>query len=255
MRWASHVRRAAPTLVLLAAVVGLWEVVVQAANTPAWLWPSPAAVARSLADDDGLLARNAWVTAREMLLGFALAAAVGMLLAALLHFSAAVRRAVYPILVASQTVPVVVLAPILVVAFGYGLLPKLAIVALVCFFPVVVGMSDGLRSADRQYRRLMLTLDAGALDLFRRVELPASLPALFSGLRIAAAYAAIGAVFGEWAGSGSGLGYVMQQAAPALATPRIFASVVLLTAMALALFGAVTLVERLAVPWSRDAAA
>lgn len=250
-----RVRGVLPALLLLAAVVGLWEAVVQAANTPSWLWPSPAAVARSLADDGGLLARNAWVTLREMLLGFAVAVALGMLLASALHFSTALRRAVYPILVASQTVPVVVLAPILVVAFGYGLLPKLAIVALVCFFPVVVGMSDGLRSADRQYRRLMLTLDADRLDLFRRVELPASLPGLFSGLRIAAAYAAIGAVFGEWAGAGSGLGYVMQQAAPALATPRIFASVVILTALALALFVAVTLLERIAVPWSRDAAA
>ncbi|HEX7084424.1 MAG TPA: ABC transporter permease [Gaiellaceae bacterium] len=248
-------RRIAPALLLLAATVGVWQLVVRATGTPSWLWPAPSAVARAFADDDGLLARNGWVTLREMLLGFGVAVAVGVGLACALHFSTALRRAVYPILVASQTVPVVVLAPILVVAFGYGLLPKLAIVALVCFFPIVVGMSDGLRSADRQYRRLMLTLDAGRVDLFRRVELPASLPSLFSGLRIAAAYAAIGAVFGEWAGAGSGLGYVMQQAAPALATARIFASVLILTAMALALFVLVTALERVVVPWSRDAAA
>lgn len=245
-------RRILPPLVLLAVAAALWELLVRVLDVPDWLFPAPSAIAADFGRDGGLLARHGWVTLREVLLGYALAAAGGIAIAVLLHASQALRRALYPILLASQTVPVVVLAPILAIALGYDLAPKLAIVALVCFFPVVVGAVDGLAAADEQYRRLMLTLDASRLSLFRRVEFPASLPSLFSGLRIAAAYAAVGAVFGEWSGASEGLGYLMQQAAPALDTPRIFAAIAVLSAMSLGLFALVTLVERVAAPWARE---
>ena len=245
-------RRLAPTLALVAAALGLWQLLVWALAVPDWLFPAPSAIAADFGRDSGLLARNTWVTLRELLLGYALAAAAGIALGVLLHVSTAVRRALYPILLASQTVPVVVLAPVLAIALGYDLAPKLAVVALVCFFPVVVGIVDGLASVDEEFRRMMRTLDASRLDLFRRVEFPAALPSLFSGLRVAAAYAAVGAVFGEWSGASGGLGYVMQQAAPALDTARIFAAIVILSAVSLALFALVTVVERRLAPWSRE---
>jgi putative hydroxymethylpyrimidine transport system permease protein len=238
-----------PPLTLLALAVALWEVIVRVAHVPDYLFPAPSAVASSLGDDSGLLAHATLVTSREILLGYALAVAVALAIAVVLHFSAALRRALLPILVLSQTVPTVLLAPILAILLGYGLGPKLAVVAVVCFFPIVVNTVDGLRASDPELVRMMRTLHAGRLAIFRRVELPGALPAIFSGARVAATYAAVGAVFGEWAGSSSGLGFVILQAQPALETARIFAAVLILSAVALALYALVTLAERLLVPW------
>jgi putative hydroxymethylpyrimidine transport system permease protein len=242
-----------PPLALLAAAVGVWELVVRAAHVPDYLFPPPSAVASALADDAGLLGQATLVTVREVVLGFLLAVAVAVVIAVVLHFSAALRRALLPILVLSQTVPTVLLAPILVVLLGYGIQPKLVVVAVVCFFPVVVNTVDGLRSADQELVRMMRTLHGGRLAIFRRVELPGALPAIFSGARVAATYAAVGAVFGEWAGSSAGLGFVILQAQPALETARIFAAVLVLSALALALYTLVTFAERLLVPWQQEA--
>ena len=183
---------------------------------------------------------------------YALSLAVALTLAVVLHFSSVLRRALLPILVLSQTVPTVLLAPILAILLGYGLEPKLVVVAVVCFFPIVVNAVDGLRSADAELVRMMRTLHGGRLAVFRRVELPGALPAIFSGARVAATYAAVGAVFAEWAGSSSGLGFVILQAQPALDTARIFAAVLILSALALALYALVTLAERLLVPWQQE---
>jgi putative hydroxymethylpyrimidine transport system permease protein len=245
-------RRLWPPFVLLAAVVGLWELVVRAAGVPDYLFPAPSAVASTLGADEGLLARATAVTVREIVLGYLLALAIALGIAVLLHFSATLRHALLPILVLSQTVPTVLLAPILAILLGYGLEPKLVVVAVVCFFPIVVNAVDGLRSADAELVRMMRTLHGGRLVIFRRVELPNALPAIFSGARVAATYAAVGAVFAEWAGSSSGLGFVILQAQPALDTARIFAAVLILSALALALYALVTVAERLLVPWQQD---
>jgi putative hydroxymethylpyrimidine transport system permease protein len=247
-------RRAWPPLALLAAAVGAWELVVRAAGVPDYLFPGPSAVATSLVDDAGLLSRATLVTLREIVLGYLLAVAVAIAIAVVLHFSAALRRALLPILVVSQTVPSVLLAPILAILLGYGIGPKLVVVAVVCFFPVVVNAVDGLRSADPGLVQMMRTLHGGRLAIFRRVEVPRALPAIFSGARVAATYAAIGAVFGEWAGSSAGLGFVILQAQPALETARIFAAVFILSALALALYALVTVAEHLLVPWQPEAA-
>ena len=247
-------RRLWPPLLLLAAAVGIWELVVRADRVPDYLFPAPSAIASALRSDAGLLARATVVTAREVLLGFVLAVVLALALAVLLHLSSALRRALLPILVLSQAVPTVVLAPVLAILLGYGIAPKLVVVAIVCFFPIVVNAVDGLRSTDVELVRMMRTLHGSRIAIFRRVELPGALPAIFSGARIAASYAAVGAVFGEWAGSSSGLGFVMLQAQPALATARIFAAVLILCALALVLYALVTLAERLLVPWQREAA-
>jgi putative hydroxymethylpyrimidine transport system permease protein len=248
-------RRVWPPLALLTAAVGIWELVVRAAHVPDYLFPAPSAVTSSLSGDAFLLWQAALVTVREIVLGYLLAVAVALAIAVVLHFSAALRRALLPILVLSQTVPTVLLAPILAILLGYGIAPKLVVVAIVCFFPIVVNAIDGLRSADPELVQMMRTLHGGRLAIFRRVELPGSLPAVFSGMRIAATYASVGAVFGEWAGSSSGLGFVILQAQPALDTARIFAAVLVLSALALALYALVTLAERLVVPWESEARA
>jgi putative hydroxymethylpyrimidine transport system permease protein len=242
-----------PPLLLLALVVGVWQLVVTVAHVPDYLFPAPSAVASSLGSDVGLLGPATLVTLREMILGYLLAVGLALAIAVLLHFSWPVRRAVLPILVLSQTVPTVLLAPILAILLGYGIESKLVVVAVVCFFPIVVNAVDGLRSADPELVRMMRTLHGDRLAIFLRVELPGALPATFSGMRVAATYAAVGAVFAEWAGSSSGLGFVILQAQPALETARIFAAVLVLSALALALYALVTLAERLLVPWQSEA--
>jgi putative hydroxymethylpyrimidine transport system permease protein len=245
-------RRLGPSLLLLAAAVGVWQLAVDATATPGYLFPTPVEVGSSLVHDRGLLASAAAVTVREVAVGYLLAVGLGLGLAILIHFSSALRRALLPLLVVSQTVPMVVLAPILAILLGYGVEPKLVVVAVVCFFPIVVNAVDGFRSTDAELVRMMLTLHGNRLAVFRRVEFPGALPAIFSGARVAATYAAVGAVFGEWSGSSAGLGFVMLQAQPALLTARIFAAVLVLSAMAMALYGSVSLAERLLVPWHRE---
>jgi putative hydroxymethylpyrimidine transport system permease protein len=246
-RW----RRYGPAVALVTAGIAVWEAAIRALHVPDYLLPAPSAIAADFSADGRLLLSNSLVTLREMALGFALAVAAGLALATVLHLSGTLRRALYPILIGSQTIPVVVLAPILVILLGFDLAPKVAIVALICFFPIVVNTVDGLGSVDEDLVRMMCTLDGSRWAIFRRVELPWALPMAFSGMRVAATYAAIGAVFGEWAGSSAGLGYLMLQATPNLDTPRIFAAIVILTALSLALFLLIRVLERLLVPWAR----
>jgi putative hydroxymethylpyrimidine transport system permease protein len=238
-------------MVFLLFMIGLWELVVWAWHVPTYLIPSPSKIAVAMKKDWApYLASATWVTLREVLIGFVVAVVAGIGLAVVLHLFGPLRRAVYPLLIASQTVPIVVLAPVLVILLGYGIAPKLVIVALICFFPIVVNGLDGLRSVDEDYIRMMRTLDASRWGIFRRIEFPAALPLIFSGMRIAATFAAIGAVFGEWAGASAGLGFVMLESTPNLQTARIFAAILILTLMALLLFGFVSLLERIFVPWA-----
>jgi putative hydroxymethylpyrimidine transport system permease protein len=228
-----------------------WHLIADALSLKPYLVPAPSDVASSLWSDRSLLASNAWVTLREVLGGLAIAIAVGFALAVVLHLSGLLRRAVYPLLVASQTIPIIAIAPILVVWFGYGAGPKLAIIALVCFFPVTVNTLDGLRSVDPELPKLMRTLDASRLQALARVEVPAALPYFLSGARIAVAVAVIGAVFGEWAGSSSGLGYLILNLQNQLQTAKVFAAIAVLSAMAIALFGLLALAEHRLAWWGR----
>jgi len=239
-----------PPVVLLALLVGGWELAARLGWVEDYLLPAPSEVARALVEDRDVLLPDAWVTAQEVLLGFAIALAVGVAVAVALHLSPMLRRALYPIVVASQAVPIVVIAPILVIWFGFGMGPKLIVIALICFFPIVVNTLDGLRAVDGDQVRMLRTLGAGRWDTFRRLELPASLPYMFSGAKIAVAVAVIGAVFGELVGSDAGLGHAIQVGMAQLLTARVFAAVLLLSVMAIALFALVSLIERRAVPWA-----
>jgi putative hydroxymethylpyrimidine transport system permease protein len=238
-------------VVALLVILGAWQAWVRLQDVPDYLLPAPTDILAALRDDRSRLVDDALTTAGEMLAGFAAALAFGLVSAAALHFSATLRRAVYPLLVASQSVPVVAVAPVLVIYLGFGLAPKVVIVALVCFFPVTVNALDGLRSVDPEYLRVMRTLRASRAAIFRRVEVPWALPSVFSGARVAASYAAVAALFAEYAGGSSGLGETMQTATAQLDAPLVGAAVVVLAALALALFGAVTAAERIAIPWAR----
>jgi putative hydroxymethylpyrimidine transport system permease protein len=240
-----------PAIVLIVVAVGIWELMIRALDVPEYLWPAPSVVAKTVASEGHLILTAIGVTVREIVFGYLISVAAGLAIGSALHFSRTVRRAIYPILIASQSIPTVVIAPILAIVLGFGIGPKLAVIALFCFFPIVVNTVDGLGAVDRDYIRMMQTLHGSRLDIFRKVEFPSALPLIFSGCRIAATYAAIGAVFGEWTGAEAGLGYEITQAQPRLNTPLVFALVMVLTVLALILFGLVSLVERLTIPWAR----
>ena len=239
-------------LLLLGAweLAARWDLIANALNIQDFLVPAPSDIATSLWEDRSLLADDFWVTLREVLLGFLCALVAGLGFALLLHLSDTLRRAFYPLLVASQTIPPVAIAPILVVWFGFGLGPKILLIALVCFFPVTVNTLDGLRSVDPQLITMMRTLGAGRAQILARVELPSALPFFFSGTKIAIAVAVIGAVFAEWAGSDRGLGHTLLIANGQLETARAFAATVLLFALAIALYGLFALLERRVVDWT-----
>jgi len=234
-------------------ILGIWEAVSRGGLVAVYILPAPDQVITELYRDWSSVLRSATlVTLEEMFIGFLIAVAVGLGIAVVLHFSAIIRRALYPLLIASQAIPIVVLAPILAIIIGYSISSKLVVVALVCFFPIAINTLDGLRGVDSDYVRMMRTLHGTKWLTFRRIELPSALPSFFSGMRVAAAFAPVGAVFGEFAGSNNGLGYVMLQAGPELQTARVLAAVLLLTVMAVLLVLAVTLCERLIAPWARE---
>jgi putative hydroxymethylpyrimidine transport system permease protein len=244
----------APIAVIL-LLLGIWELAARwdwisnALNIEDFLVPAPSDIGKSLWEDRSLLSSNAWVTLKEVLFGFAIAAAAGFGFALLIHLSDTARRAVYPLLVASQTIPIVILAPILVVWFGFGLTPKLVIVALICFFPITVNTLDGLRSVDPDLTKMMRSLGAGRLQRLWRAEIPTALPYAFSGARVAITVSVIGAVFAEYVGSSEGLGHLINQAQAQLLTARSFAAVVVLSAMAILLFALVSLIEHKVITW------
>jgi NitT/TauT family transport system permease protein/putative hydroxymethylpyrimidine transport system permease protein len=240
-----------PALLLL-ALLGIWELYVDLGGVEPLILPAPHAVASALFNDRSLLWSNFLVTAEEVLLGIAVAAAAGLVLAVAIHFSQSLRQAVYPLLVASQAVPVPILAPILITWLGFGILPKLAVIALVSFFSIVVTTLAGLAAVDADLIKLMRTFDASRLRIFRHVELPAALPGVFTGTKIAVAVSVIGAVFAEYTGSNSGLGYVILVSLPQLLTARALAAVAILCLFAVALFALLTLAERLALPWAYE---
>jgi ABC-type nitrate/sulfonate/bicarbonate transport system permease component len=240
---------------LIALLLGLWQLacstgtIADALSLEDFLVPSPAEIASSLWENRSLLAENAWVTLREILLGILFALVIGVGFAVLMHRWQVLKDAAYPLIVASQTIPIVVISPILLVWFGYGIGPKVVVIALICFFPITVNALDGLRSVDPNAVKMMRSLDASRWQRFWRVEAPAALPNLFTGIKIAVVVAPIGAVFAEWVGSSSGLGHLIQSDTAYYQVARQFASVVVLSAMALVLIGLTTLAERRVVRW------
>jgi putative hydroxymethylpyrimidine transport system permease protein len=238
-------------LAALAILIGAWEIYSDAGpSSRRLIIPAPHQVASAMYDDRSLLWSNFRVTAEEILLGILVAALAAFALALAIHFSRTLRRSLYPLVVASQTIPIPMLAVPLVLWLGFGILPKLIVIAIVSFFPIVVTTLNALASVDPDLIKLMRTFDASRARTFRHVELPSSLPGVLTGAKIAVVVAVIGAVFAEQAGANSGLGYLFFQAGTQLLEPRAYAAVVILSLFAIALFALLSLAERLAVPWA-----
>jgi putative hydroxymethylpyrimidine transport system permease protein len=248
-----RILRVLPAAVLAAALLGAWELYVDLAGVEADLLPAPHAVASALWSSGGLVWNNFSVTAEEVVLGLALALAAGFVLAVAIHLSPLLRRAVYPLAVGSQAVPIPVIGVLLVFWWGFGLFPKLVVIALICFFPVLVTTVDGLAAVDPDQRKLLRTLDASRWQAFRFAELPAALPAALSGARIALAVGVIGAFIAETttptSGAYPGLGREIITDVN-FQTPRAYAGTAVLFVFAIACFYALALAERRLAPWS-----
>jgi ABC-type nitrate/sulfonate/bicarbonate transport system permease component len=237
-------------LVLVLLVLGAWEAAVQAGVVDSLLIPAPTEILQSLWEDRSILASDLATTTYEVVLGLLAAIVIGAALAVAMHLWGPVRRALRPLVIGSQAVPIPVIAPAIILVLGFGLAPKVLLVALVCFFPVTINLYDGLRDVDPDARKLLRTFDATRWQSLRFLEAPSALPSAFTGAKIAAAVAVIGAVFGEWAGSDSGLGHLLLTANGQLETARAFAATVLLFALAVLLYGLFALLERRVVSWT-----
>ena len=238
-----------PVVVIVIAAIGLLEAIVVLNDIPHWKLPAPSSVGEELWTSRGLLLNHAGVTLEEVLIGFTIALAGSTLLATLMNFSRTLERVIYPSVVAATTIPVIVIAPLLLIWVGYGIQHKVIVVALISFFPIVVNTVDGLKAADPDMINLLRTLGANRWQVFIKAQIPTALPFLFSGIKIAITVSVIGAVVGEWAGSSEGLGYLAVRSKSQFLTERVYASIVVLSAMAIALFLAAGLLERLLLPW------
>lgn len=239
----------------MAVLTGVWELTVHMRWIDAYTLPAPSRVLKTLAAELPTLQGHIWITLQEAAAGFLGAIAFSILLALLMDFVPVVKRGLYPILVLSQTVPIIVLAPLFGMWFGFGMTPKVVIVMLVCFFPIIVSLLDGLEAADPDELHLMEGMGAGQLQQFRWVKFPGALVNLFSGIRIAATYSIMGAVIGEWLGGTGGLGVYMLRVRHSFALDKMFAAILIVVLLSIGVFKGIDLLQKWLMPWTagRDA--
>lgn len=253
-RWgiAARLVRLLVPLVILAGLIGIWQLWVMAAHVRSFLLPTPGAIIKELYHQwPKTLAKQTWVTFEETILGFGGGCALGFGLALGIAYSRIAERVLYPPIVASQAVPKIAIAPLFVVWFGFGIAPKVMVTVLLVFFPIVVTSAQGLMSVDPNLVELLRSVGASEWAIFRKVRLPYALPQVVSGMKIGVTLAVVGAVVGEWVGSNAGLGYLIIYAQSQLETTLSFAAITILVVMGIVLFLAVDVLEKLLVPWAR----
>ena len=241
------ISKSSPVILILILLV-IWELVVNIAGLPVYLLPSPSRIILALITDFPSLMLHSGITVLEALIGMSISFAVGVITGILMDMFPSFKRCIYPILVVTQTVPVIVLAPILIIYMGFGWGPKILTVVLMCFFPIVVSFSDGLGQIDKNYENLILTYGGNRFQLYRIVKLPSAFIALISGLKVAATYSISGAVVGEWIASSQGLGYYLIRAKNAYLLDKVFASVIMIIILSLLMNALVRLFARLVFP-------
>lgn len=244
-----RMRRYAPAAVFIALLLVLWQAAIVWWDVPFYILPQPTQIARALWELRGVLPHHFAVTLWESLLGLASSVAVGLAVAVLIHFSGLAQRTVYPLVVASQTIPVIALSPLLILWFGYGIGSKVAVALIFNFYPIVVNTVDGLRSVDPELYNMARTMGGGKRQIFFKIQLPSALPQFFTGLKIAATFSVSGATIGEWLGAEAGLGFFTRRASNMMQSANLFAAVLLLSVMGILLFMAAKWLERLIIPW------
>ncbi len=236
-------------MVLLLVLLCVWEGAVRMFDTPHYILPAPSRIAASFVSHFPSLLHHATATFAEIVLGLLIGGFGGFSLAIAVYYSPILERAVYPLIIASQMIPVFAVAPLLIVWMGYGLWPKAVVAALIGFFPVVVNASDGLRTPNEETAELFRSLGASRWQIFCKLRLPASLPTLFAGLKVAVTLSVVGATIGEWVGAHRGLGYLMLQSNALLRVDLVFAAILMLSIVGLLLFGGLRIIERRVLHW------
>lgn len=242
-------KRNGPAIAAVAALLLAWQLVCAGGLVPSYMLPSPVEVVRSFVSELPALWENSLITLQEAFIGLILGVSIGFLVAVLMDAFEVLYRAFYPVLIITQTIPSVAIAPLLVLWFGYEMLPKIVLIVISTFFPVTVGLLDGFRSADKDAIGLLRSMGANGLQIFRYIKFPTALPQLFSGLRIAAAYSVVGAVISEWLGGFGGLGVYMTRVKKAFAFDKMFAVIFLISGISLALMALVELAEKKCMPY------
>ena len=246
-------RRGLPSLILVGGLVALWEILARILVIDPIVLPAPSRILSALWDARGVAAGHALATLAETGVGFAVSVVFAVLAALAMDSIGWVRRAIYPLLVASQTIPIVAVAPLLVIWFGLGLAPKVLVVVLVTFFPVTVALLDGLAGTERDATALLQTMGASRSQILFKLRLPGALPSFFTGLRIAVTYAVVGAIFGEQVGAVNGLGIWMILSKNLFRTDLVFGAILVTAVLTLGLWLLVGVAERLTIPWYRAA--
>jgi ABC-type nitrate/sulfonate/bicarbonate transport system permease component len=232
-------------------IVAAWEIIVRAANVPGYILPAPSKVAHAFVSDIELIMHHAGATLVEAAAGLSLAVAIALATAVLMDNSAVARKSFYPLLIISQTIPVIAVAPILVIWFGFGYLPKIIIIVLMCFFPICVSLTDGFSQVDRDLLDYFRVIKATKPQVYRHLKFPNAAPYFFAGLKIAVTYTVMAAVIAEWLGGNVGIGVYMLRAKQSFSLDRMFAAILLVVAVSLLLIALIGLAERRAVRWRR----
>ena len=252
MKKSANIENRAAPLILAAALLAIWQVVVDTGLVKRFILPSPTDIFFTIFEIFPAVKGHMAVTVYEASLGFAVAIILSLILAILMDSVEWIRKSLYPLIVVSQTVPIIALAPLFVIWFGLGKLPKIIVVVLVCFFPIVVSLLQGLSSADRDMVNLLKSMGANKFQIFRMVKFPGALVSFFSGLRIAATYSVMGAVIGEWLGGTEGLGIYMLRVKNTFAYDKVFAVIVIIVLLSMALFKIIEWVEYIVTPWTHS---
>lgn len=237
--------------IVFCCILALWEMGVRLSYTPLYVLPSPSKIATAFFSDFAQLSYHAGITLVETMLGIVIAAVLGIIIAVVMDASEILKNAVYPILVVTQTVPVIVLAPIFIIYLGFGIAPKVLIVVLMCFFPIVVSFAGGMANTDERQVMLARAFGAGPVKVYTMVKMPSAAVSLFSGLKVAATYSVTGAVVGEWLSASSGLGYYMIRVKNGYMLDKVFASVLMVVILSLLMNGLVRLIQYLLFPHLR----
>lgn len=216
---------------------------------PAYMLPSPIDVVKAFADNFSIMMKQAAVTLQETLYGLLIGIAIAFVIASLMDRFTIINKALYPVLFVTQTIPTIAIAPLLVLWMGFGMAPKITLVVITTFFPIAIGLLNGFQSVDEDAINLMRSMGARRLQIFRIIKLPNATASFFSGLRISAAYAVVGAVVSEWLGGFEGLGVYMTRVKKAYAFDKMFAVIVFISAISLVLMGIVVLLEKISMPW------
>ena len=239
----------APIVFILILLI-IWEIIVNVGGIEKYILPAPTDVIEVLIKDFKTMIPHILATLYEGMVGFLIAIALSIILAVIMDMVPLIKRALYPVLVISQTIPTVALAPLFIIWFGFGAFPKIIVVVIVCFFPIVISIVDGLEGVDKDLINHFKLMGASKLNVFLHLKLPYGMINFFSGMRIAATYSIMGAVIGEWLGGDKGLGVYMTRARSAYALDKMFASIVIIVVISMGIFLLVSLMEKLFTPWN-----